>query len=258
MRKFAIICDGTRIELNGESGIALYNPTGLGTSFGDSFAEIADGFYAQTMKKGSQGSVTGDLLIHADANGPYSHYETFINQILNAEKLVLVYTPVSTDYYADVAVNFVNKEEALQDKAIVIPISLKLLSMWYTEQTLTGTGSVSVTHAGQIASAVKITTTGTALTNPVISMSDSNGVFAKAKITKEITAAQTLEYQNYYDDSHIILRTAGEADEDLIPATNIANAVFGKIKANYTITVTDDNDATPAISVTVRRYWRTV
>lgn len=255
MRKFYIDVDGTRIPLNGESGILLHDVAGLGVTFSSNFADDLNGFFIRTNVRQKQGAVTGTLTIFGNA---YADYETFVNAVLTARRLTLIYNPTGTEFRANVAINLITKTESVVGVRISTPISFSLMSLWYTEQELTGTGSVSVTHAGQIASAVKVTTTGTALTNPVISMSDGNGVFAKAKITKEITAAQTLEYQNYYDDSHIVLKTTGEADEDLIPATNITNAVFGKTKANYTVTVMDENDSTPAISVTVRRYWRTV
>ncbi|MCQ2113350.1 MAG: hypothetical protein MJY95_08435 [Bacteroidaceae bacterium] len=254
MRKFYLYVDGTRYSLNGENGLWFLNPSGMGASMQSTYATITDGFFSSTDMKSKQGSIAGDF---AWTESGYSGYKTMVDAIFTADNLRIGYNPDGVEYFADCQINYITKGESYGAKILKAPVSFILLTPWYIEEQLTGAGTVSVSAGGQIASAVKVVSTGTSLVNPYISMSANGEEFARCEISMNLSTSNSLEYSNFYDDSHIIGVINGVRTnliENLTARHNIYSHKFGA----YTVNLSDSNGASPAISVTVRRYWRTV
>lgn len=249
MRKFYLEIDGVRISLNNESGIFFTNPSGLGTTMGNSFTEISDGFFRTTNKKQKQGSIAGDLTFFSSA---YTAYETFVNSLFTAKKIVFVYDPAGVEYFIDVELNYITKTESVLGAYMTVPISFIPLSMWYTETTLTGTGSVSVSAGGHIGAAVVVEVSGE-LVNPVITLASGGEAFAACNLNYEMDAADVLEYSTLYDDSHVYLN-----GDDAIGRVFAFSNLYSHKTGAFTVSVTDDNSASPSFTVVVRKYWRTV
>lgn len=249
MRKFYLEADSTRIPLNGENGILFTSPEGLGFSFADTYSGISDGFFRRTNSKHKQGSITGTITIFGNA---YSDYESFVNQILTASHLTIVYDPCGTEYKADVNLSLLTKTESVVGLRISFPVSFTLLSLWYTEETLTGTGSVSVSAGGHMGASIVLTAQG-ALTDPVIELKEGGQAFATIEINKTFTAADTIEFSNRPEDSHI----RGVIDGTTVDLLRFVSTSFTEYHRNnggaFTV-----NLAGASLSVAVRKYWRTV
>lgn len=243
MRKFHIEYDGTRISLNNEAGIMLTDPEGLGFTMNPTYSEIGNGFFKMSHNTQTQGSVTGTLVFFSTA---YESYKTFVDKLLTADKLVLVYDPNGTEYKADVSINFITKSESHGGVWMTVPISFKLESLWYTETTTTATDSLSITAGGQVGTAVLVTASG-ALTNPSIKGTDADGVFMRADLTLSVESGSTLEYSNMWDDCHI--RVNGN---DVVSSVDTQYPIYGHSTKAFTLTLPG------TCTVKIRKYWRTV
>lgn len=255
MRKFYLEIDGVRTSLNGEAGYLFTDPTGLGVTYKNSYATIDDGFFYKSKNEQQQGEIVGTLNILSSG---YTNYLNFVNSVLNANRLVLVYSPLSIEYKCEVDISYITKTESIACRILKIPIAFKKKSQWYTEETLTGTGTINVTAGGQIATTVKLTTTGTAMTNPIISIQDSDGVAGLCALTSTILATDTVEYSNDYLDAHIYKTDNNGITTNILSDANPYQYIFGKTKKAFALTVTDDNSSTPSIVAIIRKYWRSV
>lgn len=245
MRQFWLVADGVTIPLNGENGVMLCNVSGLGATISTTQAEVADGFYNTYYAKGKQGGVSGDLAFIGDA---YGLYFQFANTLLTAKKLQLRYSPnTATRYTANVSVNYLTKGESYANKSMKCPVSFTLLTPWFTSDNAIGAGSVAVTEGGQIATAVIVSTTS-GITNPTITLADSNGTFAEISLNLTTQAGKTLEYSNMWDDSHILYDGA-----DAIGYADLSKPLFGHSRNAFTITCTN-----ALLNVSICKYWRTV
>lgn len=243
MRRFALIVDGTRYDLNRENGILLTNPSGLGTVSSNSYARInGNGFYSRVSRDVDQGQVIADLTFFISA---YDSYKAFVDAVIQGTRLQLVYAPAGTEYLADVDLSYITKTELKGGAYLTVPIAFTLKSLWYTETTLTGTGSVNVTAGGQEETAVTVRTS-TALTNPVLTILSGGVEIARAALACSTTGV--FEYSNRPDDSHI---TDGFAD--LISYVDTSYTVFGRTREAFTVSLSG-----AAMTVTVRKYWRSV
>ena len=248
MRKFYLELDGVRISLNNESGILFTNPSGLGTTMANSFAEISDGFFRRTEKKQKQGSIAGDLTFFSSA---YTSYETFVNSLFTAKKIVFVYDPAGAEYSIDVALNYITKTESVLGAYMTVPISFIPLSMWYTEETLTGSSPFSISAGGHIGAAVELSISGTFMGNEIL-IADEDGTIADVVIDN--VSLTEINYSNFYNDCYINGTDGGGNFIDLTNRVDLTKKIYGHNSGKaFTVTVTNGN-----VTGTVRRYWRTV
>ena len=244
MRKFALIVDGTRYGLNRENGILLTNPTGLGTVSDDSFAGInGSGFFSRVNREVTQGQVIGDLTFFSPS---YTKYKSFVDTVVTGTSLQLVYDPDGIEYKADVELAYITKTEMVSGTYLTAPVAFYLKSLWYTEQTISGTGSVNVTAGGQAETGIKVRVTS-ALTNPTLTLTAGSTEIARAALT--VTTSGIFEYSNYPDDSHI--QDAGHGD--LLQYVDTSYPVFGRTRSAFNVALSG-----AAMNVTVRKYWRSV
>lgn len=251
---------GERINLNripGQTptrGIIATNLTGLGYTPGGVYSKISAGYYRQTGE--DEKMQPCGLTLNFTRNA-YDTYKWLLDWMIDAGVWDYVYNPGDGEYRRRVTLEYINKPERNKVGHLVSQISLVTLTPWYREETLTGAGTVSVSAGGQIASAVKIVTTGTSLVNPYISMVANGEEFARCEISMNVSTSNSLEYSNFYDDSHIIGVING-VRTSLIENLTARHNIYGHRFGAYTVNLSDSNGATPAISVTVRKYWRTV
>ncbi len=100
---------GSRLPLNGEQGIFLSNPAGLGLTMPSAFADIHNGFFRELSKDSEpQSTITGDLVFIGD--NAYADYRSFVDWCSGSESLRLIYKPYgSTEFYRDICLNYANK-----------------------------------------------------------------------------------------------------------------------------------------------------
>lgn len=249
MRKFYLELDGVRIPLNNESGILFTNPSGLGTTMGNSFSEIRDGFFRRTDKRQKQGSISGDLTFFSSA---YSAYETFVNKLFTAEKIVFVYDPTGTEYSIDVEVNYITKTESVLGIDITVPVSFTQKSMWYTDTALTGSSPFSISAGGHIGAAVSLTISGTFSSN-LITATDADGEFLRINIpARDEVTYGNIKYSSIYDDSVSTIEVDGAVRQLIDYADSTRFYAHNSGKA-FTLSVSNGT-----VSGSVKRYWRTV
>lgn len=244
MRKFFLEADGVRYGLNREAGYFLTNVTGLGVASETSYEAVnKDGFYLATDRTQSQAQVVGDLIFCGSA--PYTEYKAFADSVLTAEKLLLVYDNAGTEYRAECDISYLTKTEQTAQGLLQCPVAFMLKSLWYTEEILTGTGVVAISAGGQYETAVKVKVNA-ALTNPVLTITEGTNVIAKAVLS--VSTAAPFEYSNFPSDSHITDGTG-----DIVKYVDVTNTVFGRTRKAFTVSINGAN-----MTVTARRYWRTV
>lgn len=243
------LSDGTTEKaLDGSAGILAMGISGLGANVARSIGEIGDGFFMPTSQKSyPMQSIMFDLEFRGTA--PYDSYQAFADWILTAERLILRYKPSSASqkYSRDVLLELMTKGELTRGRYLVLPVRLQCVTPWYTVSTLTGTGSVSVPAGGQLGTSVKVTTTS-ALTNPVLNMTDADGEFQRLSLNVTKPAGTVLEYSNHYYDSHIYIGT-----DDAIQYADLSTAIFGHSKKAFTLALSGAE-----MNIEVRRWWRTV
>lgn len=132
LRKFWLENEsGNAIPLNGEQGIWLVDPTGLGMASNSSFTDFGHGFFRSVDKeKDPQQTVAGDLYF-IDHRNPYVEYKRFADWVVQAETLYLVYQPASIQYRRKVLLSSITKEELLTQELLKCPVAFYGLTPWF-------------------------------------------------------------------------------------------------------------------------------
>ena len=130
MRKFYLENEkGERRGLNGEQGIRLGNPAGLGVVFTRKSSEIGNGFLRVEEVRLKNEPVTCDLTFLPDA---YARYRQLVNWIAGSRTLYLIYCPYGEqEFRALCALQYLTKKELSRGKWLVVPSALERLSPWY-------------------------------------------------------------------------------------------------------------------------------
>lgn len=134
LRKFWLENEtGDAVPLNGEQGIWLVDPTGLGMAGNSSFTDFGHGFFRSVDKnKDPQQTVAGDLYF-IDHRNPYVEYKRFADWVVKAEMLYLVYQPTSIQYRRKVLLSSITKEELLTQEVLKCPVAFYGLTPWFTK-----------------------------------------------------------------------------------------------------------------------------
>lgn len=240
---------GMSIPLNGEIGIWLVNPTGLGVSSNYTFQDYRNGFFAPELTdKDPQQTVAGDLYF-VDDYDPYAAYKRFIDQVTRAQTLILVYEPSDKQYRRRVLLNSLTKTELTTQQLLKAPVSFYGITPWYiieefrlnspgsggnAEPFLVDVGRVdtrarlmeeryptanfTVYASGQKPAAFRIRYTGS-LVNPTIYLSGvSTGTnYGEVKLLDyETDPGDTFLFSSEYDGSYIKRITSDGQEIDLL------------------------------------------
>lgn len=261
MRKFWLSDGSTEKALNGENLIWFVYPTGLGAQRGAELANVGNGFFSENGVDFPKQTINGEIRCLKPA---YSTYKTFVDWLLNAEELYLLYQPESVQYKRSVSVASLQKTELEGGDWLVCPIVLDCLTPWFTEENLTfSSGSDGVTArvqaGGQIGATVEIKSSSY-VDNPSIRMDEWTGShvmispFAVASCSAENVA---FEYSNHYGNARFIGDTVDNLDQSsLLPYTDMSNPVFGRLKhgKSFQISISPAGE----YSGKVRKWWLTV
>ena len=132
MRKFYLENEiGSRLPLNGEEGIFLSNPAGLGMTMPSDFADIHNGFFREISRNSEpQSTVTCDLVFIGD--NAYGDYRSFVDWCSGSASLHLIYKPYgNTEFYRDIYISYLTKTELTDTRWLSVPASFACLSPWY-------------------------------------------------------------------------------------------------------------------------------
>lgn len=290
MRKFYIEnIKGTRISLNGDSGIFLSEPTGLGLTLSSNYADLNRGFFRTIGGESEpQATIVGDLVFIGKQ--PYEDYREFVNWCSATESLVLVYKPCgSTEFYRGICINYLTKTELTSTRWLVVPASFACTTPWYRaapshmsmsaetgnvlqypfaySPTLSysssnaGSMAADLSASGHIPAAFVFTYTGEII-NPKLTLKGATSglVYGTCEIKLVLNQGETLEISTKYGDSHATITDNKGHVKDALGLINLEYEPFPKIPIDEdcTLYLSADEDIRGTAMVRVFYYYRSV
>lgn len=273
-RKFYLLnAAGDRFGLNGERGVYLTEPEGLGYVLSPAFADLKNGFFRETETDAEPQQTVAGTLVFVNPNA-YSNYRTFVDWANSAGDLRLVYLPFgSTEFYRQVSVNYIQKGELTKTRWLEAPVALFGLSPWYrpeatvldmaagatgnrkrytyryTPELRYGTAAAAqlsgtVNPAGHVPASLTFEFFG-AIVNPVLSLIGVNTgtVYGRAAVTASLLATDTLEYSSMYRNSYIQVRHADGSTTDLLDSVDLSGDPFFRAPVTEPATFAMSSDA---------------
>ena len=273
---------GKGYSLNGDSGIFLHEPTGLGLKDEIKTVDLGRGFFYDLDNKYIPAEpITGDLLFIN--NEPYKLYREFINFIATSSQLVFSYTPYGTDeFFCRGKFEYLQKEELEETGVLKVPVSFMPFTPWYLPresslemQELTGgemiypftydselkycsplidSYSVQLNPAGHIDAAIVFIYPGT-IENPVLTLIgvNTNKEYGRCEIEAICNGVQ---YSSLYSDSYI----KDNSGNSLLNGVSPGYSPYFRlpIKEPCILTLSADSTITETSSVKVYYFYRSV
>lgn len=120
-------------KING--GLFLYNISGLGFEKNVEYIKVGNRFITNKEEYAQQ-QIGGELEFDEMT---YDEYSKFVDFILQASSLKLIYVPkktVRTEYYRDIDIVQLDKAEEDDFNILTCPISINTKSLWYEERKI--------------------------------------------------------------------------------------------------------------------------
>ena len=290
MRKFYIENEiGSRLSLNGEQGIFLSNPAGLGLTLPANFADIHKGFFRDISGESEpQGTITGDLVFIGD--DAYADYRSFVDWCSASASLHLIYKPYgTTEFYRDVQINYLTKTELTDTRWLTVPAAFACLSPWYraapTSMSMStesgyvlkypfsytsdliyssssaGSMAADIPAGGHIPAAFEITYRG-AIINPKISLvgSSSNKTYGICALNATLADNESFTVSSLYGKCRVEITDADGVVTDALNSVDLAYEPFPRIPVNEdcVLLMSADSDISGRATVRVYYYYRSV
>lgn len=290
MRKFYFSnASGDRWPLQGEKGVYLSEPSGLGVQLSPSYADLQHGFFIPIdTDVEPQGAPRATLVFVRPA---YPTYRQLINWLAAAGSLELIYCPYGADeFHRRVDVQAITKSELNKNGFLSCELSLLARSPWfkaaatrfdlesqetdesmrydiaYTDDLIYGddfTSALSgtISPEGHIPAALSVTFYGGAV-SPVISLTgDLTGkLYGACRVDDTIAAGETLLFSSEYVDSFVRKLTAEGVTVDLLDKIDLNGEPFPRLPLTEpcTLSITADAAISGAADVLVYYYYRSV
>ena len=131
MRKFYFLnSSGERWPLQGEKGVYLTDPTGLGVTLAQTYADLQNGFFVGVSSANEPQSAPHATLLFV--RPAYAAYRQLINWLAAAGDLELVYCPYGTEeFHRRVDVQAISKGELDEHAFLACELSLLARSPWF-------------------------------------------------------------------------------------------------------------------------------
>lgn len=256
-RKFWLLnAAGERFGLNGERGVYLTEPEGLGYVLSPVFADLKNGFFRETESDAEPQQTQAGTLVFLNPTA-YQSYRTFVDWVNAAGSLRLAYLPFGdAEYYREVFVNYLQKGELTRTRWLNSPLALFGLSPWYRPEPTAldmsaGVGGSfkrytyrytanlrygfdaasqlrgTVNPAGHVPAALQFAFYGSVV-DPVLSLiGDNTGtLYGRAAISATLGATDTLEYSSMYRNSYVRARHADGSVTDLLDSVDLGAEPF--------------------------------
>lgn len=282
MRKFFIENEtGSRYALNGEQRIWFTEPQGLGVTLDNSYGRVGKGFFLPVYSDVAQGGVTGNITFLKDV---YSAYSAFVDWLLRAQELYLIYQPGDIEYRARVMLGWLSKSEINRGRWMTVPASFSRVTPWYNPVPVSfeivpvsadamrypwryniavyaasaaGNMAAVVTADGHIPASFDLTYTGQ-IQNPVILMTgqSSGTTYGRIAINTNLASGDTLEVSTRYLDSYIRSRLQGS----LLQYVDVTYDPYPHIPTTepVIIALTSNNALTNPVTLTINNYYQSV
>lgn len=295
LRKFWLENEtGAVRPLNGENGIWLMNPTGLGTSTDNDYVDYRNGFYKlATSNKDPQQTVAGDLYFLGD--NPYEMYLSFMDWVYKSSELYLVYMPASIQFKRKIVLKSITKTELKTQQCLCAPVAMLGLTPWFNyelfeveentfnyenlfrvDNSISGRVDQSILAEssryeasyefiahGQLPAAFKIIYKGF-LDNPAVSVYTVNSGTLIGQCWLDglrIDASGAFEYSTLYDDSHVIAITGSGVKSNLAGyLSDLTTEVYPRLPVTepVRITLSSDSDFKAKATIEIWYYYKGV
>ena len=290
MRKFYFSnASGERWPLQGEKGVYLSEPSGLGVQLSPSYADLQHGFFIP-IDAGvePQGAPRATLVFTRPV---YPTYRQLVNWLAAAGTLELIYCPYGAEeFHRRVDVQALTKSELNKNGFLSCELSLLTLSPWFkaaatrfdlesqeTDESMrydidyidnliygddfTSALSGTISPEGHIPAALSVTFYGGAV-SPVISLAgDLTGkLYGACRIDDTIAAGETLLFSSADDDSFVRKLTAQGVVVDLLDKIDLNGEPFPRLPLTEpcTLSIAADAAISGAADVLVYYYYRSV
>lgn len=120
-------------KINGN--LFLYNVSGLGFKKSNDYVRVGNTFI-KNKEEIEQSTITGELEFYEMT---YDEYRNFIDFILCATSLKLIYVPKNTnriEYYRDIDVTELEKNEEDDFNILTTPITINCTTLWYKQNKI--------------------------------------------------------------------------------------------------------------------------
>lgn len=279
--------DGQRQGLNGEDGIRLGDPTGLGVNFSTSFMDLGEDHFRVSERKVQQGQVVCTLTF---VRAAYRRYRSFCDWCAAAEELYLVYMPYGEqEFLRRVEIEYLTKTELGHGKWLSVPAAFKCLTPWYqatpTELALTvrtgprkrysfryteglryggesaGDMSAQIAPSGHLPSGLVLRYHG-AIAEPSIRLTGlrSGKLYGLCALGTSLGASDSLELSTRKGDCHVHKIAADGTRTDLLEYVDLAHDPYPRAPVSEPSVIRIESAAAIAgsASLLVYSYYRTV
>ena len=278
VREYAFVNDiGERVSLM--EGVMLFDVSGMGFESGTSYNEVSSGFFVAGQKADTQGQISGTLVIPQP--NAYNKYATLVDWLMSGHKLKLAYNCTGEEFYADIAVKSLQKNE-IKNGVLKSEIVLTCLSPWYrlSPQRLVMaaddtplnyprtydykygisylSNGLQFTVGGHMEGALRFELAGP-VTSPVITVRHNGAVIGRMDLTgTTIASGETLVWSTVPTNCYIAKKTSS-AETDLINACNVADTNFPRLpQGDIEIELSVSGDRTTQAEVDIYEYFRAV
>lgn len=290
MRKFYMENQqGARISLNGETGIFLSGPTGLGLTLSPVFADLQKGFFRSVSGDTEPQATIACDLVFVGSNA-YASYREFVDWCSATEELYLVYKPYgTTEFYRGVQINYLSKTELTSTRWLEVATSLACITPWYraapSRMSMTaekgsvmqypfrftpdltysssnaGSMAADLAASGHIPAAFVFTYTG-AIINPKLTLQGitSGKVYGICSINTTLEQGQTLEVSTKYGNAYATITDTDGTVRDALDLLDLAYEPFPHIPntEDCTLYLSADGEIHGSATVRVFYYYRSV
>ena len=290
MRKFYFAnAAGERWPLQGEKGVFFTDPTGLGVTLAQTYADLQNGFFVGVSSANEPQSAPHATLLFT--RPAYSAYRQLINWLAAAGDLELIYCPYGAEeFHRRVDVQAISKGELDEHQFLQSELSLLARSPWfkaqstrldlasqvvdesmrydfiYTAELIYGedaTASLSATlHPdGHIPAAISVTFFGGAA-SPSISLTGqiTGKLYGACRISDTLTSGETLLFSTDYLDSHVRKISAQGVETDLLAKIDLDGEPFFRMPLTEpcTLSIAAQAAINGSADVQVFYYFRSV
>nr|DAK94688.1 MAG TPA: Baseplate protein [Caudoviricetes sp.] len=280
---------GEKWPLNGERGVYLTEPQGLGATLSPVFADLQYGFFEPVADAAEpQSTVTGTLVFVRPT--PYQTYRQLLQWIGTEVTICYVPTP-GTTYYRDLSINYVQKGELTELGWLECPFSFFATGPWYVGDVSTlrigsdssdgtpkrydyayeadlryGSDAVyslsgTIYNRGQLPGVVDLVYTGAVINPRIRLIGEVTGrVYGLCSAEASLVDTDTLHYTNDYRSAVLQRIPADGVVEDLLDTLDLSTDPFSRLPVSEPVVIemVSDTALTGQASVKVYSYWRTV
>lgn len=260
---------GERIDCQKIDGsLFFYNVAGLGYEEEIDYIQIGDNFIPN-RKRIKQNQISGDLEFY---NMTYDEYCNFVDFILKATSLKLIYVPkksIRTEYYRDIDLFKIDKSEEDEYNVLPCPVIMNCKSLWYEQKNIVlsvgenegeirwdfvwdskfadySTRNLIFENKGHTEAPIKLEIEGY-VNNPSIFIYKDKELIGSLELPVEIQANEKLVYSTRDTDLYLIKKDANGNETNLFDVLNPNFINFMKLsKGVNQIKLAADEDITKA------------